>query len=215
MLTFWGRRSSQNVQKVLWFASELGLTFDVIEVGGKFGGLDDPAFLAMNPHGHVPVLSDDRFIVWESHTILRYLAAKYGRDTFYPADPQTRSLYERWMDWSQTVLQPDFLTGVFWGYYRTPPEQRNWSLINEMVDRCAQHFGLLDRILAEHDYLTGDRLSLADIPIGSLLFRYFELDINRPPLPHLEAWYARLRTRTAYKEHVMISFEELRSRLAF
>ena len=215
MLKIWGRRNSFNVQKVLWLVGELALRYEHIPAGGRFGGLDAPEFLAMNPHGRVPVVVDGSTVVWESHSILRYVAARYGRPSFWSDDPAARSQVERWMDWAQTALQPDFLTGVFWGFYRTPEPQRNWSAIRESVARCNAHFLLLDRVLAERPFLGGESLSLGDIPAGTALYRYFELEIDRPRLTNVEAWYRRLQERTAYREHVMIPFEDLRGQLAF
>src|SRR5215471_18759090 len=104
MLKVWGRRSSFNVQKVMWLVGELGLAHEHIPAGGSFGGLDDPAFRALNPHGRVPVIQDDGVAVWESHAILRYLAARYGEQQFWSADPLMRSYADRWMDWSQCSL---------------------------------------------------------------------------------------------------------------
>ena len=167
MLKIWGRRSSFNVQKVLWLVGELGLAHEHIPAGGGFGRLDEPAFLALNPHGRVPVLQDGDVVVWESHTILRYLAARYSGGGFWLDDPADRSRVEGWMDWSQTSLQPDFLNGVFWGYYRTAEAQRDWPAIHRSLARCAEHFRLLDRILATRPFLVGDELSLADIPTGT------------------------------------------------
>jgi glutathione S-transferase len=215
MLKIWGRRSSFNVQKVLWLIGELGLAHEHIPAGGSFGWLDEPAFRAMNPHGRVPVLEDGDLAVLESHTILRYLAARYGRGSFWLDDAAERSRVESWMDWSQTALQPDFLNGVFWGYYRTPKAQRDRPAIRGSLARCANHFRLLDGILATRPFLMGDQLTLADIPAGTSLYRYFELDIERPLLPHVVGWYERLQQRPAYREHVMIPFEELRGRLDY
>ena len=215
MLKVWGRRSSFNVQKVLWLVGELRLPHQHIDAGGRFGGLDAPGFLAMNPHGKVPVIDDDGTVVWESHTILRYLAARYGGERWWPANPAVRSLAERWMDWSQATLQPDFLMGVFWGFYRTPEAQRDWPAIRAKVAACAGHFELLDRVLAKQDFLAGGDLSLADIPAGTALFRYFALDIERPAVPHVEAWYRRLQARPGYRAAVMLPFEELRGRLDY
>ena len=215
MLKIWGRRNSFNVQKVLWLAGELGLAYEHIPAGGEFGQLDEVGFRALNPHGRVPVLQDGNLAVWESHTILRYLAARYGRARFWLDDPAERSRVESWMDWSQTALQPDFLNGVFWGYYRTPEAQRDWPAIHKSLARCADHFRLLDTMLATQPFIMGDQLSLADIPIGTSLYRYFELDIERPVLPHVTAWYRRLRQRRAYREHVMVPFAELRGRLDY
>jgi glutathione S-transferase len=215
MLTVWGRRSSLNLQKVMWFVGELGIEHRHIQAGGQFGGLDTPAFRAMNPVGRVPVIDDDGTIVWESHAILRYLAACYGGAQFSPDNPVGRSQADRWMDWSQTALQPDFVAGLFWGLYRTPEPQRNWSVIRDKIARCTQHFQLLDNALGDRPFLCGDSLTLADIPAGTSLYRYFELLIERPAIPNVKAWYRRLQERPAYREHVMVPFDELRGRLEY
>jgi glutathione S-transferase len=215
MLKVWGRRSSFNTQKVLWLVDELGLEHEHIPAGGSFGRLDDPAFRAMNPHGRVPVVEDGDAVVWESHACLRYLAAKYGRGSFWDDDPAKRTAIDGWMDWSQTALQPAFLNGIFWGYYRTPEAQRNWPAINRNLARCTEYFGLLDGMLKARPFLLGDRLSLADIPIATSLYRYFELDIERPALPNVSAWYGRLQQRPAYRKHVMLPFGELYGRLDY
>jgi glutathione S-transferase len=215
MLKVWGRRSSFNVQKVMWLVGELGLAHEHIPAGGSFGGLDAPEFRAMNPHGRVPVVQDGPVTVWESHAVLRYLAARYAPGSFWPEAPADRALIDGWMDWSQTALQPDFLNGVFWGYYRTPEAERDLPAIEKSLARCAEHFRLLDAMLRTQPFLTGDSLSLADIPAGTSLYRFYELDIERPELPHVEAWYRRLQMRPAYREHVMIPFEELRGRLDY
>jgi len=213
MLTIWGRRSSFNVQKVMWLVGELRIEHRRIDAGGQFGGLDTHEFRTMNPHGRVPVIDDDGTVVWESHAILRYLAARHGPSQFWSEDASERSQVDRWMDWAQTALQPDFQRGVFWGFYRTPESQRNWPAIREKIARCAIHFQLLDRMLADRWFLCGDTFSLADIPAGTSLFRYFGLDIERPSLPHVQAWYDRLQERQAYREHVMVSLSQLRGRL--
>jgi glutathione S-transferase len=213
MLTVWGRRSSFNVQKVMWWIAELDLNHQHIDAGGRFGGLDAPEFLAMNPHGRVPVIRDDDVTVWESHAILRYLAARFGAGRFWSDDPVARARVDGWMDWSQTSLQPDFLVGVFWGFYRTPEDQRNWPAIRASLARSTSHFAKLDRLLEGRSFLLGETLSLADITAGTSLYRYFELEIERPQLAQVERWYQTLQQRPAFREHVMIPFEELRGRL--
>lgn len=215
MLTIWGRRSSANVQKVLWLVGELGLAHEHIPAGGEFGGLDGAAFRAMNPHGKVPVIQDDGVVVWESHAIVRYLAAIYGEGRFWSADPAARASVDGWMDWAQTVLQPAFLSGVFWGFYRTPEALRDEAAIAQALERTHDALARVDAQLAEGPFVTGQALSLADIAIGAHLYRYFELEIDRPSLPRLEAWWARLGERPAYRRHVMIPFGELKGRLAF
>lgn len=215
LLTIWGRRSSFNVQKVLWLAGELGLSYTHIPAGGSHGLLDSSEFAELNPHRHVPVIRDGESVVWESHAILRYLAARYGDPQFWPDDPARRAQADGWMDWAQTSLQPAFLGGVFWGYYRTPVEQRDLLAIERSLAQCTRYFQLLDRRLATQPYLGGDSLTLADIPAGTSLYRYFELDIPHPAIPNVRAWYERLQARPAYRDHVMVPFGELFGRLEF
>lgn len=215
MLKVWGRRSSANVQKVLWLVGELGLPHTHIPAGGDFGGLDDPAFRAMNPHGKVPVIDDGGVVVWESHAILRYLAAVHGGDRFWSADPALRALIDGWMDWAQTALQPAFLGGVFWGFYRTPETDRDTAAVARALDHTVRCLTVIDRQLTDRPFVGGETLSLADIAIGTHLYRWFELEIDRPDLPRLAGWYDRLTARAAYREHVMVPFGELKGRLAF
>lgn len=213
--TICGRRSSFNVQKVLWLAGELGLNYEHVPAGGQFGLLDTPAFLGMNPHGKVPVLRDDDVTVWESHAILRYLAARHGDSTFWPVQPAARARADGWMDWAQTALQPAFLVGVFWGYYRTPEAARDTAAIARSLEATHACLRKLDEALADQPYLSGAALGLADVPAATSLYRYYELDIPHPPLPRVRAWYDRLQARPAYREHVMVPFGELRGRLEF
>lgn len=215
MLTVYGRRSSFNVQKVMWLVGELGLDHVHVDKGGEAGGLDTPDFRAMNPHGKVPVIDDGGTVVWESHAILRYLAARHGVPQFWPDDPGDRSRADRWMDWGQATLQRDFLTGVFWGGYRTPPAQRDNAAVAAAIARCADHMRLLDRFIGDRPFLLGSRLSLADIVLGTHFYRYYGIDIDRPAVPGVEGWYRRLTDRPAYREAVMIPFDHLRGRLAF
>ena len=218
MLKVWGRRNSINVQKVMWMVGELGLAHEHIDAGGRFGGLDTEEFTAMNPNRRIPVIDDDidggGTIVWESHSIVRYLAAKYGAGTFWPTDPGERAKSDMWMDWTLADLQPAFI-GVFWNLYRTPEEQRNWKAIRQGIARSAILFKMLDKHLEDKPFVGGPSLTIADIPTGAQLYRYFELEIDRPELPNVEAWYARLKEREAYRTHVMVPFDELKGRTSF
>lgn len=214
MLKVWGRRNSLNVQKVLWLIGELQLAHEHIPAGGDFGRLDDPSFRAMNPHGLVPVVQDGAATIWESHAILRHLAEAHGADRFWPGLAE-RSRILPWMDWEQTSFQPSFSNGLFWGYYRTPPEQRDWASIRKHIAVCDHELSVLDRVLETRRFVAGDELTLADVPIGTCMFRYFSLDLPRRPAPHVERWCAQLQTRPAYREHVMLPFADLKGRLAF
>jgi glutathione S-transferase len=215
MLKVYGRRSAFNVQKVAWFIGELGVSNEHIELGGSFGGLDDPAYRKLNPHGRVPLIDDGGTIVWESHSVLRYLAATYGSDQFWSDDPKQRARWEPWMDWSLCTLQPAFLTGVFWGFYRTPEAQRDVAAVNAKIAACGRYMQLLDEAIGGNDYLLGDKLTLADITIGVNFFRYFNIDIERPHVPNVERWFAKLAARPAYRTHVMLPFDDMYGRLNY
>ena len=221
-LTIWGRRNAFNVQKVLWLLDELELDYRHREAGGAWGGLDSPEFLAMNPHGRVPVLQDAALTVWESHAILRYLAARYAgasdaRDQgaqWWPAQPADRVRIDAWMDWSLTTLQPDFMR-LFWLFYRTPEAQRQAQKIALSVAACDEHFQLLERELAQRPYLAGDACSLADIAAGTALFRYFEMGVPVVRHANVMAWYARLAARPAFRNNIMSPFADLLGRLDY
>lgn len=209
MLKIWGRATSVNVQKVMWAIAELGVAHERIDAGGAFGGLDTPEYRAMNPNGLIPTLQDAGAVVWESHAIVRYLAATYGRGTLWSDDPATRAQADMWMDWMHTAVLPDF-TSVFFGLVRTAPSKRDMPGVTAAAERLGNTYATLEKVLTGRAFLTGDTLSMGDIPLGSSLYRYFNMDISRPALPNVEAWYARLQERAAYREHVMVSYDSLR-----
>ncbi len=208
MITLWGRKSAFNVQKVMWALKELQVEYDQIEVGGDFGWLDSDEFLEMNPHGRIPVIRHDDKILWESHSIIRYLGATFRNEDLWPQDAFKRSMCDRWMDWSLSFLQPNFM-GLFWGYYRMPEEKRNSRRIKATGSICESCFGLLNELLEQQRFLAGDRFTLGDIPAAATLYRYFEmgLEVNRPP--QVMAWYERMKQREPYQEGIMIPFDDL------
>lgn len=217
MLKIWGRASSVNVQKVLWAADELGLAYERIDLGGKFGGNDDPAYRAKNPNGLVPTIEDsDGTIVWESNAIVRYLAARYrlpgsGRgDDLWPEDPAQRSEADRWMDWALTVIGADMRT-LFWGFVRDPVGANVGEML-QAADNAAKLWARLDGHLAANHaagraFVAGGHLTMGDIPVGAYVQRWFSFPIERPALPHLAAWHERLGQRPGYRTHVMLPME--------
>ena len=203
MLKILGRRTSANVMKPLWTADELGLDYEQVDVGGKFGGNREPGYLAMNPTGLIPTLVEDGFTLWESNAITRYLCEKYGQGSLYPADPRVRAIADTWMDWQQTTCAP-MMTPVFWGLVRTPEAERDQDAIDAGIERGHEVWGMLDRHLADHAFVAGDELTMGDIPIGPQAHRWLNLVEKRPPMPNLEAWYRRLAERPAFRKNVMI-----------
>ncbi len=203
MLKVYGRNNSVNVQKVMWLIGELGLAHERLDVGGAFGQNDQDWYLSLNPMGRVPVLDDDGYVLWESHTIIRYLARQYGGGTWYPETPKDGGEVDKWMDWMQAFLLPAIFA-AFWGLIRTPEEERDMDAIKNSSTETAKLFGILDAHLQGRDYMTGDAISIADIPVGALTYRWYGLDVEHPNYPALRAWYERLSQRTAFQEHVML-----------
>lgn len=201
MITIWGRNTSSNVQKVLWLCEEVGLKFVRKDVGGPFGGLDTPQFVALNPNKSIPVIEDGGIVVWESHAILRLLATKYGPDEIYPAKLEARSQVEQWLDWHLSILAPA-ITPVFLGYFRTPAAARNEAELTRQVAHLTSALTLLDRAMADRAYIAGDNLTIADVAFGNSVWRWFAFPIQRPKLPNLEAWQDRVATRPGHRMHI-------------
>jgi glutathione S-transferase len=214
MLKVWGRRSSANVQKVMWLIGELSIAHEHVPAAGPYGLVNEPKFRAMNPNGLVPVIDDDGLVLWESNAIVRYLAARYGADAWWPSDPRKRAVMDQWMDWAATTFQPA-LVNAFWAYWRTPEHERDWDKIKNFEQASERVLRLLDAELAKRPYVAGDEFSVADIPSGVHLYRVYTLGRPVPQLPNIEAWYRRLQARPAYAKHVMVSYEELRGKLTF
>lgn len=211
-MQLYARRTSSNSQKVLWFLGELGLDYQFVATGGDAGGLRDPGYLAMNPNGMVPTLRDGDLAVWESHTILRYLAAAHAPERYWPEDPAERSRVERWMDWSQSGFDASFMR-LFWGYWRTPEADRDEEANRSLVGRCRFYMDVLNGALADRRYLAGDDLSLADVPAGALMYRYANLGVTDDLPANVARWYHTLSERPAFQTHVMLPFDELKGRL--
>lgn len=209
-----GRDTSYNVQKVLWLLGRLQLDFHHVQVGGRYGGNDTVDFLALNPMGKVPLLVDGEVSVWESNTVLRYLIDEHGDSAETARSAFDRSLYSRWMDWSQSCFEPAFV-GVFWGHYRTPVERRDVAAIEKSVQACGQCLQVLDKQLVGQRYLLGHDFSLADICCGVFLYRLVEIDLRIPLPTQVAAWYVRLQQQESYRRWVMRDFFELRGRLSF
>ena len=202
MLKIWGRTNSVNVKKALWCLDELGLKYERSDAGMQYGVVNTPEYRKMNPNGLVPTMDEDGFILWESHSIVRYLSAKYGKGVLWPMDERTRAVANQWMYWAFS-----FQGGVrdaFWNLIRTPAEKRDAQAIEKSRVRSGELARILDAALADRMYVAG-AFSMGDIPIGCEVQRWLRLPMERPKLPNLEAWFERLGARTAFKKNVDIA----------
>ena len=204
MLKIWGRSSSSNVQKVLWCCAELDLPFERVDHGGPFGGNRDPEYLKLNPNGLVPTVIDGDLVMWESNTICRYLCnTRPGGESLYPRDPAARTHVERWMDWQLSVIGAP-MGALLQGLIRSTPETRDAAAIEAARRRAIAAWEIVDDALANQPYLGGQSLSLAEIALGTHIYRWFNYAIERPNLRNLRAWYERCAERPGFKNHIVM-----------
>lgn len=217
-ITLWGRQSSANVQKVWWALEELGLAYDHRIVGGPYGGTDTPDYRALNPTGLVPTLQDTGqdgdLALWESDAIVRYLSAQYGAGTLWPENPVQRAQVDKWMVWSSSTLFPALL-GLFINLVRMPDAQKNQNVIDRALKQATAAYKFLEGQMGDRKFMAGDHLTMADLIGGVTLYRWYDMDIDRPVLPKVRAWYDRLCERDAYRKTVCTSYAELVGRLTF
>ena len=203
MLHIIGRSNSGNTQKVLWACEELSLPYSREDRGGQFGGNEDPAYLRLNPNGLVPTVIDNDVVMWESNTILRYLASRYGAHGLWEPDPARRTLGERWMDWQLGVLAPA-QRALYYQLVRTPDDQRNPALITTGRERTAAAMQIFDAGIPDSTWLGGERFTVADIALGIFVHRWFKLPIVREPTPRALRWYNAIAERPGFRKYVDI-----------
>ena len=209
MICLWGRRTSINVQRVMWVLAELELDYERRDAGGSFGGLDDEAYVALNPHKKIPTLVDGDVVLWESNAIIRYLADAYGRDTIFGPTPAARGTSDMWMEWYQNSVYPNF-QAIFHQTVRLPDSERNPDILARAQTVVRNEFAHFERQLESTKFIAGDSLTLGDVPMAACLYRYYTMDIQRPEYEEIARYYERLTQRTTYKDNVMISYDSLR-----
>jgi glutathione S-transferase len=190
---------------VLWCCEELEVPYQRHDAGGRFGVTDQEEYLDRNPTGLVPTIVDGDLTLWESNSIVRYLAANYGAGSLWPENPAERALADKWMDYQLGTLFPTFKDALV-GLVRTAPENRDPEKIDASVRATVGVIAVLDAHLEDNVYVAGSSFTMGDVSLGSLVYRWLELDIDRPDLPALQAWYQRLADRPAYQKTVMVSF---------
>jgi len=203
MLVIWGRNNSVNVQKVMWCCEEMALAYERIDAGGAFGVVNTPPYRSLNPNGLVPTIEDEGWALWESHAIVRYLAAKHAAGSLWPQDLKARAEADRWMDWTHTTFGPAIRT-LFLGLIRTTPEQRDARAMEESRLKTAEALVVVESRLKTTPYLGGDSVTMGDIALGCHIWRWMALPIERPAFPSVQRWYESLARRPAYQKVVML-----------
>lgn len=201
MLRILGKASSINVRKVLWTCAELGIEFEREDWGAGFQSTQQPQFLALNPNAMVPVLADGELVLWESNTICRYLAARYGNGDLLPADPAARARVEQWMDWQATELNNSWRY-AFMALVRNSPAHADPAQVEHSIAQWNRHMGILDGQLGKTGaFAAGSQFTLADIVLGLSANRWQMTPMARPDFPALDAYLARLMERPGFREY--------------
>lgn len=204
MLTVWGRTNSSNVKKVLWCLKELNIPYNQKDVGGPFGGVDTPEYKKMNPNSTIPTLQDERFTLWESNAILRYLTEKYDHShLLLAAALQEKAAADKWMDWSGANLF-DHIKQMMNKIVRVPEADRDPVQAKIIYQNIEKLLAIADEALSTQAYFSGDKFGIADIAIAPLFYPWHEIVTERPAFPHLERWYQTLTQRPAFQEIVML-----------
>lgn len=202
MLKILGRANSFNVRKVLWMCDELGVPYTRDDWGRGYAPTSDPAFLKINPLGLIPAVIDGDVVLSESNTIVRYLATRYGPECMYPTDPVQRAHVERWMDWANYETSISLRGAFLGGLLNEPPWNNPW-FVEQGQRLLVKEMGLLDAHLGSgRPFLCGDQFTVADVPIGLVVNRWFALTFPRPYYTALATYYDRLAGRPPYRLHV-------------
>jgi glutathione S-transferase len=191
-----GRQTSGNVQKVLFMLEELGAPYTREDYGRQFGNTQTPEYKTLNPTSKVPTLVDGDTVIWESNTILRYLAAA-GGEHLNGASPAEKTDVERWMDFLLAAVNAGYLA-AFKGAKLTP-EQQTAEYQEQVKDLVAQ-LKIVDGHLANKEFLALGRLTIADIACVPILKRCIDFKLDRPSMPDLERWVAAIAARPAFKK---------------
>jgi len=212
MMRLWGRKSSINVQKVLWCLAELGLQegkdFERIDAGMQFGIVRSPEFLKMNPNGLVPTLEDGDIVLWESNTIMRYLASQYDKNKRFPSSIPTQFNSEKWMDWQVGTLWP-VLRPSFIGLTRVPEAEQDHAGIQKAYQDTNHLFTLLNQTLESQAYCSGEQFHIGDIVLALCVHRWILLNKTFPKqtgertnLKNINRWLKQLEADTCFQEFV-------------
>ena len=201
MIGVHGRADSSNVQKVLWLLDELGLPFERIDRGGRFGGLDDPDYRALNPNGLVPTVIDGDLVLWESQAILRHYARQHPEAGLFPTDAADAARSDMLLDWNITTLWPAI--GVAFRAVAREGRPREAPEVQQALDKAAQVIPILEGLLAGRDYVGGS-FGIGDIPPAVSLSRWRFLGRELTDWPVVDAWYRRCAARPAFQARVVL-----------
>ena len=212
VMKLWGRPSSGRTQKVLWTLAEIGIDFEFILASAQmgpgghvakgnqpYGVVDTPEYRARKPNGRIPTIDDDGFVLWESNSIVRYLAMQYAPDLLYGSDIKTFASASRWTDWENNELLPP-QHEMAMHLIRLPEEKRDAGVLAQACAKFARAMNIADEQLARTRYIAGERFTYGDIPLGLRVHRWNVLGLARETPPNVARWYAEIKARPAFNK---------------
>ena len=224
MLKLWGRPTSTNTQRVLWTLAEAGVPYELtlasatmgagghISLGNAaYGTVDTATYRAMNPNGTIPTIDDGGFVLWESNAIVAYLARRYAPEKLFGDDENTFARAVQWMSWTNYSMDPSMHVLIM-QLERLAPEKRSAEAVEAARQEILRKLAMLEDRLGRSAYLAGDEFGIGDIPAGISTQRWMHCGLERPAMPRLEAWLARLGEREGFRRHVAPRDRHFRSR---
>lgn len=211
MLKLWGRPTSGRTQKVLWTLAETGVPFEFIMASGTmgpgghvskgnapYGVVDSAEYRALNPNGRVPTIDDDGFVLWESNSIVRYLAMQYAPDLLYGNDIRTFASASRWLDWENNELLPP-QHDMAMHLIRLPEAERSAAVLEAARVAFVKRLQIMETQLAQTRHICGERFTYGDIALGLRVHRWKIFGLQGPQLPAVERWYREVSARPAFQ----------------
>ena len=195
MIRLLGRQTSGNVQKVIFMLEEASIPYTREDYGRQFGNTQTAEYLALNPNAKVPTLVEGDVVIWESHTILRFLATSHAPG-FTGATAAERSAVERWMDWLLASVNGLYLT--MFKEAKKPPAERVSDFDAQAKELIAM-LAIAEAHLSGREFFALDRLTIADMALGPILKRCVAFPIDVPSFSNLGRWIAHLDSRPAFQ----------------
>ena len=183
--------------RTVWMAEELGEPYELISKNPRTGETRAPEMLALNPNGHVPVIEDGDFVLWESMAINLYLAQK--RNKLWPSGVEDQALASQWSFWVMTEVEPPLIS-ILMNSMFLPEDQRDAGAVTKGMEALKAPMAVLNAALDGTDYLLGKAFSVADLNVCSVLgfAHYFQFDFS--PYPNVGAWLQRCASRPAHQK---------------
>jgi glutathione S-transferase len=198
MLTLYHAAQSRSVRP-RWLLEELGVPYEVKRLSLSAGEHKKPEYLKLNPNGQVPTLVDGDLALFESGAICQYLTDKFPEKGFAPpVGTPDRGRYYQWIHYAMSGIEPPAVT-IFMHTIMKPEAERLPQLVGPARETLLAAVGVVDQALAGREWLVGDRISTADVMLGSTLVWCSMMGLIDDRTPTAKAYLERIAQRPAYQ----------------